>query len=241
MRGIKEEAARIEATLNEHWLHQAAARQRKLTEQAKPPPFNDGDLVMCSKPFYERGTGVILPQADGPFLIEKVLSGHTCVLKDAITHLPYMNGARISLSRLIKFNYPVDFITTEEQELPPGVPLEALKVGSFVAVETKLDAHTQVFVARVNRKFTANRMLEVDVYQIPTNQRYGPWNRRVWELRADAMHVATRIIVPDTELLCEVSLVEGALSELSLEKLARLGVDVGSMPSRDKAIPARAL
>ena len=196
---------------------------------------------MCAKPFYERGTGVILPQADGPFLIDKVLSGHTCVLKDAITQLPYMNGQRISLSRLIAFRYPTEFITGEEQEKPPGVPLADLRVGLFLAIETKLDAHIQVFVARINRIFSANRMCEVDVYQVPPNQRYGPWNRRVWEVRTDTANNITRIIVPDTEILSEVSLIEGALNDVSLERLARLGVDVGSMPHRDKAIPARSL
>ena len=121
------------------------------------------------------------------------------------------------------------------------MPLDTLKPGTFVAVETKLDTTTQIFVARVTRVFAANRMLEVDIYQIPSNQRYGPWNRRVWEVRTDAANVVTRIIVPDAELLCKVTLVEGALSDDSLEKLARLGIDVGSMPHRDKAIPARVL
>ena len=142
-----------------------------------------------------------MPQADGPFIVEKVLSGHTCTLKDCVSGLPYMNGTRISLARLIKFNYPVEYRTVEEQETPPGVPLEALTPGTFVAVETKLDQNVQIFIARVNRLFKANRMLEVDVYQVPSNQRYGPWNRRVWEVRTDAMHVVTRIVVPDTELL----------------------------------------
>ena len=84
-------------------------------------------------------------------------------------------------------------------------------------------------------------MLEVDIYEVPKTQRYGPWNRRVWQVRTDATNVVTRVIVPDTELLSEVTLVEGALSEMSLERLSRIGVDVGSMPHRDKAIPARTM
>ena len=129
----------------------------------------------------------------------------------------------------------------EEYEVPAGVPLSDLKVGNFVAVETKLDQHTQIFVARIARIFAANRQLEVTVYQVPTDQRYGPWNRRTWHVRTDSSNALSCIVVPDTELLCKVELVEGALSEESLERLAHCGVNVGQMPSRDKAMPARSM
>ena len=92
----------------------------------------------------------------------------------------------------------------EEYEQPPGVPLNDLKVGGFVAVETCLEQHTQIFVARITRVFGANRQLEVNVYQVPTSQRYGPWNRCTWEVRTDKSDVLTHIVVPDTELLCKV-------------------------------------
>ena len=114
-------------------------------------------------------------------------------------------------------------------------------MGDFVAVETKLDQHTQIFVARITRIFAANRQLEVCVYQVPDDQRFGPWNRRVWQVRTDSNHALTNIIVPDLELLCKVDLVEGALSEDSLERLTHLGVNVGQMPHRDKAMPPRTL
>jgi len=129
----------------------------------------------------------------------------------------------------------------EEYEQPPGVPLSDLKVSDFVAIETCLEQHTQIFVARITRIFGANRQLEVNAYQVPTSQRYGPWNRRTWEVRTDKSDVLTHIVVPDTELLCKVELIEGALTEESLERLAHLGVNVGQMPHRDKAIPSRVL
>ena len=58
------------------------------------------------------------------------------------------------------------------------------------------------------------------MYQGLTSQRYGPWNRRAWEVRTDKSDVLTHIVALDTELLCKVELTEGALSEESLERLS---------------------
>ena len=54
-----------------------------------------GELVLVTKPFWERGTGMILPQSDGPFMIDKVFDGHTCSLIDAVSQIPFQQGQRI--------------------------------------------------------------------------------------------------------------------------------------------------
>ena len=183
LRAIREEAQRIEATLNEHWVRAAAARARKLEESSTLPPFRTGDLVLCAKPFYERGEGLIIPQADGPFIIDQVFDGHTCRLRDAVSGAPYLNGTRISLARLVAFRYPVHAI---QQEDPVVSSFDELRHGDLVAVETKLQQHFRVFVARIKTLFRANEQAEVDVFEVSQDQRYGGWNRRKWFPRTDA-------------------------------------------------------
>ena len=48
-----------------------------------------------------------------------------------------------------------------------------------------------------------------------------------------------RELVPEGEILCEVSLQEQALTTSSLERLAAFGIDVGSQPHRDRSLPPR--
>ena len=239
LRGIREESDRIEAELSAHWLQQAAQRARKLEEVSLPPPFRDGDLVLCAKPFYERGTGVILPQADGPFIVDRVFDGHTCSLRDAVSGLPYLSGQRISLARLIAFNFPVDYIESRADEPPQGASVHDLATGDYVAVETKLSQNLSIYVCRVKRVFKANCQVEVDVYEVDSSDRYGGWNRRHWTVRTRADGSVETIIVPECEILCVVTLFEGALDDVSLERLAHLGVDVGTVPRRDKSIQPR--
>ena len=51
LKGIREEADKIEVTLSEHWVADAAARTRKMKEVSTAPPFQTGDLVLIAKPF----------------------------------------------------------------------------------------------------------------------------------------------------------------------------------------------
>ena len=63
--------------------------------------------------------------------------------------------------------------------------------------------------------------------------RFGPWQRRPWELWPQADGRPRVEVVLAAKVPCLVSLVEGALDQNSLAALSQLGVDVGSTPHRD--------
>ena len=69
--------------------------------------------------------------------------------------------------------------------------------------------------------------------------RSGPWQRRRWDLLSDADGRVKKELLPESEILCEVSLQEKALTTESLERLAAFGVDVGTQPHRDRSLPPR--
>ena len=238
LKGIREETDKIEVVLSEHWIAEAAARARKLKEVTTAPPFQSGDLVLVTKPFWERGTGMLLPQADGPFIIDQVLSDHLCILKDAVSHEPYMNSQRISLARLIQFKYPVDCVGIDSVDPPLGLTLQDLKVGDLIAIERRVGLKPQVHVARVLRTFIGNGYANVEMYAVAPAERFGPWSRRRWTVLTDELG-SKQEVIPENEILCRVDLVEGALDAPSLEKLALLGVPVSGIPRLDSAIPGR--
>ena len=50
---------------------------------------------------------------------------------------------------------------------------------------------------------------------------------------------ARKELVPEQEILCEVTLKDQALTPESLECLAVFGIDVGTQPHRDRSLPPR--
>ena len=105
----------------------------------------------------------------------------------------------------------------------------------YVAVEHGRRTH----VARVVRTFPANDMLEVEMMEVDSAERYGPWNRRKWKLSTDPVGAPLKEIIPKNEVLCVVTLQDGALSDRSCEDLALLNVPVAAVPHRDKTLPGR--
>ena len=100
--------------------------------------------------------------------------------------------------------------------------------------------HVRVFVARVKRSFPANGQLEVEVYQVAATERFGPWSRRKWVPMAQGdLQSSRKEVVEAAEVLCKVELENEALTTPSLERLAALGVPVGSQPGRDASIAPR--
>ena len=71
------------------------------------------------------------------------------------------------------------------------------------------------------------------------SERYGPWQRRRWELWADEHGSPYKETLGRGDVLCKVELVDAALTQTSLERLALVGVSVGDMPSRDATLPPR--
>ena len=80
-------------------------------------------------------------------------------------------------------------------------------------------------------------LLEVHLYHIHRDSRFGQWQRRPWELwHLDDGRPRVEVILA-TEVLCPVSLVEGALDQNPLATLSQLGVDVGATPHRAHSLP----
>ena len=82
---------------------------RRHEERTEHPQYTEGDLVLVSKRFYERGTGAILPQSDGPYKVARAPSPHTAVLEDVFSGELYQGGKPVAVGRLLKFNYPVEW------------------------------------------------------------------------------------------------------------------------------------
>ena len=213
---------------------------RKHSEQKLEPCFKPNDLVLVHKPFYERGGGVILPQSDGPLRVVAFSSTHTVILEDPLTGEPYLQGRPVAVSRIIRFDFPSDWVDASMEPVSTGKDLVShLRVGHFVAVELRVVQHVRVYVARVERVFHANEQVEVVLYHVPADCRCGPWQRRTWHPWTCENGALRKEIVSVSELLCQVVLLNSALDTASLEALARLGVETGVQPHRDSSLPPR--
>jgi hypothetical protein len=239
LQGIVLEAARLGAELDAKWEEQAASSARLASESQRSLKFVVGELVFVHKPFWERGAGLILPQADGPFRVERIFDAHTCSLSHALSGLAYMHGQRISLARLIKFDFPSQYIQSDITPDQALVPVMSLTPGEFVALELNLVGVPRIYIGRVIRTFPANAQLEVEIWHVSSSQRFGPWTRRPWSPMLNQDHSVRREVVTEAELLCRAVLVDHALDQSTLEALAHLGVPVEHVPHRDSVMPPR--
>ena len=111
---------------------------------------------------------------------------HTAILKDPLTGENYHHSQPISVSRLLRFNFPRDWSGPEPSpaEVEANRDLvEKLSVGAFVAVQPDLPGLSQrVYVGRVERTFPAERLVEVILLRTADTGRSGPWQRRRWVL-----------------------------------------------------------
>ena len=79
---IVAETKAINSRLGDHWARTAEARARRHDEARPSRPFQIGDMVLLSKPFREKGAGLILPQCDGPYVVTHLPTIHTAILED---------------------------------------------------------------------------------------------------------------------------------------------------------------
>ena len=143
-------------------------------------------MVLLSKLFWEKGAGLILPHCDGPYVITRLPTVHTAILEDPLTGENYHHGQPISVSRLLRFNFPRDWSGPEPSsaEIEANQDLvEKLSVGSFVAVQPDLPGLSRrIYVGRVERTFPAERIAEVVLFRTADTRRSGPWQRRRWDI-----------------------------------------------------------
>ena len=224
--------------MSEHWATQAEAQMRQHEEKTSLPQYIEGDVVLVSKPFFERGTGAILPQSDGPYLIARLPTPHTAILEDIYSGDLYQGGKSVAINRLIRYAYLVEWVREHEPMEDIDQPLiQRLNLGDFVAIEPRTQQNKRIYVAKVRNVIREQGMVEVSLYHVPAHARYGPWQRRPWTLWSNPDGQPRVEVVPASEVLCQVNLKNDALDLASLTSLAQCGVDVGSMPHRDHSLP----
>ena len=239
LRVLVEETKLINATLSEHWHTQAEIRARKHSEQKPEPSLQEGDLVLMTKPFYEKGTGVILPQCDGPFTIYKLPTAHTALLLDTLSGEPAGGGKAVSISRLIRFRFPIEWAGVEAQEMEQNVrSIADLKIGNMVCVAPRTSQYNRIHVARIDKVFREQGLAEVTLFWVPPGNRTGPWQARRWAIWVED-GVIRREVINQDELVCSVSLKDDALTQQSLELLTAHGVPASGQPRRDSTLPPR--
>ena len=177
---IVAESQKLTTALVSHFAIEAHKNAQRLASEHPRPNFKVGELVLAVKPFYEKGQGLLLPQADGPYLINSMPDDHTVTLVNPVTFEPFQHGKRISTARIIRFHFPAEHLEADQKELEESIarPFE-VKVDDLIAVELhKKDSN--IFVARVKRVFEVGSQLECRVFEVAAGQRYGPWERRPW-------------------------------------------------------------
>jgi len=239
LQGIVAECKSIGQKITDHWEHEATVRARKHGERKHEASFQEQDLVLIQKPFFERGTGSILPQCDGPFVVSRTPTAHTVILEDPLTGDLYLDGKPVSVARLIRYHFPLDWAGPEAHELNDQVgDLSNLRVGDHIAVEPKVLTGKRIHVARVERVYVEQGLLQVVLYHVPQHARFGPWQRRPWEIRHEGGRDRSEVITA-SEVVCKVELKNQALTQESLERLALHGIATGTQPSRDASLPPR--
>ena len=146
---------------------------------------------------------------------------HTARLADALTAEPYQNGKPVAVSRLVKYNFPAEHSLPLTEEVDPSSAgkLARLSLGSMVAVNFE----NRVHVARVERILPEDESVVVAIHEVPRECRFGPWERRSWSpLTRNSEVVKEMLHMKD--VILEVTLIEGALSGESLEKLTSFGI-----------------
>ena len=114
----------------------------------------------------------------------------------------------------------------------------SLKVGDMVACEPRISQNKRVFIARVDRVHSQQELIQVTLYHVPPPARFGPWQRRPWEVWQEHGQIKSELL-PMSEIVCKVELRNGALTLESLETLGSCGINTGTQPSRDSTLPSR--
>ena len=150
-----------------------------------------------------------------------------------------MHGRPVAVPRLVRFHYPPNWV--QEIDASAGRPtnISNIKVGDYVALESLRHHRNRIHLALVSMIHQDQDMLEVQLMHVPQDSRYGPWQRRPWVLWSTPEGHPRVEIVPLSEVLCKVTLCEGALDLPSLATLSNFGIDVGSTPHRDHTLPPR--
>ena len=223
------ESKRISASLAEAMEQTAARASREQPERTRIASFKAGDIVLVEKPFYEKGTGMILPQMDGPFEVDRA-NTHACQLVDPLTRAPAFQGRPVASSRMVRFDFPADYLAEGSVPTPQ---VDSLRPGDMIVTARCQGKRSWVQVAKVDSIYEVGDQLGVMWYEVPQGQRFGPWRRRPWQPAPISGQPSD--IIARSEVLLKVELQNDALTADALVTLASFGVATAE-PTRDKVL-----
>ncbi|CAE8584543.1 unnamed protein product [Polarella glacialis] len=170
---------------------------------------------------------MILPQCDGPYLIDTMRNDHAVRLVDVLSGDTVMGGKRVATSRLIKFHFPAEYANQGDEDMQTDT--HDYKVGEFVLVDLPSGRGSAVHVCKIVQLFQVGEQAQVSVYEVPNGERYGLWRRRPWKVTG-AIEV-----VGLAEILMSTDLINDALPARTLDLLAPFGINV-SEPNKEKTL-----
>ena len=210
---------------------QADADQAQREQTAiRTQSVKEGELVLLRKPFYERGNGLILPQADGPYRVHRVFGSHSVQLAELTTGVLLMNGKAVATSRLVRFAYPAEIAV---EDLRPELAETSFSLGDYLVFETQLSGRPRTTVGKILRVHAVGSQLEVQRFEVPEHERFGPWLRRPWTPADLAPEM-----ISFQEVIAKVDMTDGVLTTDDLSALEHQGV-AATASGREKLLPGR--
>jgi len=210
---------------------QADADQAQREQTAiRTQSVKEGELVLLRKPFYERGNGLILPQADGPYRVHRVFGSHSVQLAELTSGVLLMNGKAVATSRLVRFAYPAEIAV---EDLRPELAETSFSLGDYLVFETQLSGRPRTTVGKILRVHAVGSQLEVQRFEVPEHERFGPWLRRPWTPADLAPEM-----ISFQEVIAKVDMTDGVLTTDDLSALEHQGV-AATASGREKLLPGR--
>ena len=188
LQDVVAESKRLSSELRSYFVEESAKTQQRQAESTPRLDFAVGQLVLVRKPFYEKATGLILPQCSGPYEILKLPDQHNAVLVDPLTGFSFQGGKYVGTSRLAVFNFPTHWLQEDQEELFEAQAHQELEPKDFVAIDVVISGRSSVHVARVMRFFEVGDQIEVQLHAVPAGSRFGPWERRPWKPLIDSKY-----------------------------------------------------
>jgi hypothetical protein len=161
----------------------------------------------------------------GPNTIDWIFDSHAVRLSDCVTGESVMNGKRVGVGRLICFAYPPQCL---EVDAEVNVPSISYALGDSVIIHFE----TRLHVAKIVKVYEVGEQCEVQVFEVPSGERYGPWNRRPLHPRD-----AAPIVIAMSDVIQKVPFTGKALTSRSIDKLATAGY-MTLEPTKEKGLIA---
>ena len=122
----------------------------------------------------------------------------------------------MATSELISFAYPPDLAI---EDLRPEAQATSSHVGTYLVYDRQLQGKPRTAVGKVTRVFVVGDQLEIQLFEVPTHERFGPWLRRPW-----APADCEPEVITFKEVIAKVDLQNGVLTQDDLDSLEHQGI-----------------